>query len=555
MVEPPGRQFSFDGRTRSAQPGETVLDTLLPEGLPNLQRSPHYHRPRAPMCGIGHCTGCLVRVNGRPNVRACRYEPSSGDRVTTENAWPSRRFDVLAIFDGLFPSGIDTLHGFRRPAFATPLYHRVIRRLTGYGAPPSPTSANSLSFPPEIRTTDVLVIGAGRAGRAVASELVANGVAPLLLDRASRIEPVPGATLLPRTTVSFLPPPQPTKEAPFEVLAFTEPSRGVRVWARRVVVAVGSYDASLLFGSNDRPGVMTADGAFALTSTAGKPPFHTAVVFGAGERARGVVDRLGDHVAALVAPGAVPPDLVRACSEAGIPIYPRSLLVAANGRSRVRSVELRTRGSGATSRVECDAVVLAHRRVPNVPVLFQVGARMQWRSGPGAYYPEIDADGQTSVAGVWAAGSVSGVTRPASAPSGTRAARALMGTASPEPPPERVPSEGGNELEGYYRELLARPRTGRWVACACEDILLQELEAVTARGYRGVEVAKRYSGLGTGLCQGRYCLPDALLLLALREGRPPSEVGFITQRPPVVPTPLAAFAALDRPSPVREDAA
>ncbi len=56
-------------------------------------------------------------------------------------------------------------------------------------------------------------------------------------------------------------------------------------------------------------------------------------------------------------------------------------------------------------------------------------------------------------------------------------------------------------------------------------------------------MVKRYTGVGTGLCQGRYCLPDALLLLAQLEGRPASEVGYIRQRPPLVPTPLSALAA------------
>src|SRR5271170_1251949 len=283
MVEPPGRPFLFDGRPRTAQPGETVLDVLLRDGLPNLQRSPHYHRPRAPVCGIGQCTGCLVRVNGRPNVRACRYEPGVGDRVRTENAWPTRRLDFLAVFDVLFPSGLDTLHGFRRPAFATPLYHRVIRRLTGYGAPPSAESAAALSVPPEVRTTDVVILGAGRAGRAAAMELVAGGLTPTLLDRSAHAAAVPGATLLHPTTVSFLPPPRPSADTPFELLAFTEPTRGVLLRARRVVVAVGSYDASLLFGSNDRPGVLTGDGAFVLSASGGKPPFRAAVVFGAGD--------------------------------------------------------------------------------------------------------------------------------------------------------------------------------------------------------------------------------------------------------------------------------
>jgi sarcosine oxidase subunit beta len=73
---------------------------------------------------------------------------------------------------------------------------------------------------------------------------------------------------------------------------------------------------------------------------------------------------------------------------------------------------------------------------------------------------------------------------------------------------------------------------------------MDEVEEAHRLGYRGIEVIKRFTGAGTGLCQGRYCIPDTLLLLALLEGRAANEVGYITQRPPVVPTPLSALASL-----------
>jgi len=328
-------------------------------------------------------------------------------------------------------------------------------------------------------------------------------------------------------------------------LGYTEPARGVLVRASRVVVATGSYDASLLFESSDRPGVMTGDGALEFARSTGKPPFHRAIVFGASERARQVLETLGDHVAALVAPGEIPPEVVKDASAAGIPLYPRSLVCTVEGRSRVRGLEIRARGNGAYSQLEGDAVILAHRRLPNGQLFFQAGARMTWRAGTGAYYPVVGEDGATSIPGLWAVGSAAGTLGVASVGSGERVGSALTGGSPPMTPLERVRSEGPNELEGYYRELLRIPRSGRWIACPCEDVLLDEVEETTRHGYRGIEVVKRYSGLGTGLCQGRYCLPDALLLLSIAEGRAPSEVGYITQRPPVHPTPIAALAALD----------
>jgi len=545
MVERSAPRFWFEGRSYAARPGETVLDCLAHDGLPNLQRSPRYHRPRAPFCGIGQCTGCLVGVNGRPTVRACRHVPVDGDRVVAEHGWPSRRFDLFGAIDYLFRDGIDTLHGFRRPAFVTPLYQRVVRRLTGYGKPPTAESAAGLAAPPEIREVDIAIVGAGRSGGAAAAALVAAGCHPLLLDRRADAAPVSDAELLASTTVTFLPPRAGAGETPFEILGYTEPAKGVLVRAHRVVVATGSYDASLLFESNDRPGVMTGDGALALAQSSGRPPFQRGVVFGAGERARTMVERMGDYLTAVVAPGDIPPDLVRAASAAGVLLYPRSVVRATRGRTRVRAVEIRTRGEASSTTLESDALVLAHRRLPNGQLFFQSGVRMSWRGGTGSYYPVVGDDGATSVPGVWAIGSASGALGTASLGSGERVASALTGGSLPMAPIERVRPDGPNELEGYYRELLKGPRRGRWIACPCEDVLLGEIEAATRRGYRGIEVVKRYTGMGTGLCQGRYCLPDALLLLSIAEGRPPPEVGYTTQRPPVHPTPMAALAALD----------
>jgi len=551
MARAPERPILFDRTPLAVGPQETLLHALGRRGWPAVQRSIRYHRPRGPFCGVGYCTGCLVRVNGRPNVRACRYEPSPGDVVTTENSWPSPRFDLLGALDYLFPRGIDTLHGFRRPAWATRAYHRIVRRLAGFGA--APDGPGAPAAPPLRRTVDVAIVGAGPAGRAVAACLANAGVRPLVIDRQLHPPPVPGTDLLGRTTVTFLPPPGASGDARFALLGFEEPARGVEVRARSVVVASGGYDASLFFGGNDRPGVVTADGAFALLDANERLPFGRAVVVGGGDRVDTVLERFGDAVAAVVAPGGIEPSVVRRASDQGIPLYPRSLVLRADGRSRVRSLTLRPRGGGPRFSLPCDAVVLAHRRLPTPQLFFQAGARMEWRAGSGAYHPVLSDAAETTVPGLFAVGAAAGMLPGQDAAVGERVVARIQRGATADPAPlPRVPAEGPAELEGYYRELLLEPRSGRWVACPCEDVLISEVEEAHQRGYRGIEVIKRYTGLGTGLCQGRYCLPDALLVLSLLEERPPPEVGYITQRPPVVPTPLAAFAALTDPSAVAE---
>jgi sarcosine oxidase subunit alpha len=545
MSPPNTVPFRFRGRPEQGAPGETLVQHLARRGLPILQRSIRYHRPRAPFCGIGHCANCLVRVNGEPNVRACRYVPRPGDAIGTTNAWPSPRHDVMGLFDFLFLHGLDTYHGFRRPAWATPLFQWVIRRLAGFGPIASGTTAASLPAAPHAPIElDRLVVGAGPAGRRASERLVDGTHSVGLLDSGPIPAPPEGVALFPRATAVFLPPPSPGADRRFELIAWEEPDRGRLFRARTVVLAPGAYDASLLFTGNDRPGVLTAEGALAMVPEDRAPPFHRALLVGGGARAAEMLDRFGSHVEAVVAPGPITPEVTRRASDLSIALYPRTLLLSASGRARVRRVRLAPRGTGPDFSLSVDALLLAHRRVPNAQLLFQAGAQMEWRGTAGGFYPVLDGGGQTTVPGLFAAGEAAGFTDGVAAEaSGLATADAIRGRAV-SAPLVRGP-DAPHELEGYYRELLGRPSgLAKQVVCACEDVLLGELRRSVEQGYRGLEVVKRYTGVGTGLCQGRYCLPDALLVLSVLEGRRPADVGYVRQRPPVVPTPLSALAEL-----------
>ncbi len=531
--------------------GDEARPPPRPPGLPIGQRSIRYHRPRAPFCGIGYCTNCLVRTEARLNIRACREGyPVDGVRPTS-HAWPSPRWDLFAVFDGLFPHGIDTLRGFRRPAILVRAYQRVVRRLAGYDTPPAAT-ARAPAPPTQRRACEVLVIGQGTAGRAVADELRRRGVDPVMtVDRDRRRSEGAASPDLGRATAVFLPPPDPAQPHPLRCYVARDAGGLVEIASRRVVVATGGYDASLLFAGNDRPGVVTADGAVSLAS-AGFSPFSHAIVFGDGPRARDVLARFPREIAAIVAPNEIGPDLVAIAADRGIPLYPRSLLVRAEGRRGVRRVALRARGGGPLMTLEADGVVLAHRRIPHPQLFFQCGARMRWDPRPAAYRPVTDPTGATTVPGVYAVGFARESAVPSDAEGGARRTAEAIAAGAPPPGPEPLapaePLDPPHPLLGYYRELLAElGGREKWIACPCEDVLLSEIVEANERGYRGIEVVKRYTGLGTGLCQGRYCLPDALLILSILEGRPPSRVGYITQRPPVVPTRLADLAGIPGP--------
>lgn len=544
MDRAPAPRFRFGRSERPLRPGETVLAALSRGRWPSLARSVRYHRPRGPFCGVGDCTGCLVRVNGVPNVRACRRPVAEGDVVRSENSWPSPRFDLFGALDVLLPHGVDTVHGLRWPAWAAPLYQRVGRRLAGFGRAPDRTAGMRLGSSGS-RDADVVVVGAGSAGRAVVAALARRGVRPVVLERrrdggagTDGTAPWTGAEVLRGVTASVMPPPGPEDGRRLVLTGFDEGGGGIVVRGRTVVLATGGYDAGLLFEGSDRPGVVTADLALSGLDV----PFEDAVVVGGGARAREVVEHLERNVRAVIAWGDISSELARSAVDRDIPLYPHSRVVRAVGRGHVRAVQLARRDGGGVFRLTCRTIVLAHRRLPNAQLAFQVGAARRWYDVPGAYYPEVDAVGRTVVPGVFTVGSAA-LPPGRAGPSAEEVAAAILEPPGP-PTPSAVPPGPPGEVVPYYRELLREPRRGKWVLCPCEDVLLEELERAVARGYRGLEVGMRYTGVGTGLCQGRYCLPEAIAVLAVLEGRPPSEVGHVTQRPPLVPTPLGALAAV-----------
>jgi len=83
---------------------------------------------------------------------------------------------------------------------------------------------------------------------------------------------------------------------------------------------------------------------------------------------------------------------------------------------------------------------------------------------------------------------------------------------------------------------------GKIVLCRCEDVTLADLEHCVSRGYRDIEEVKRYTGFGTGPCQGKECLAVVATQLARITGDAPSVIRPFTSRPPLAPTPLRLLA-------------
>ncbi len=83
------------------------------------------------------------------------------------------------------------------------------------------------------------------------------------------------------------------------------------------------------------------------------------------------------------------------------------------------------------------------------------------------------------------------------------------------------------------------------ILCQCEDVTEADLREAVAHGYRDIESTKRYTGFGTGFCQGKSCVAPIAQWLHQHAGVSAEQLAPFTPRPPLQPTELGLYAGLD----------
>ena len=476
---------TFDGHAVPARAGESVATALLAAGRLVVSRSAKYHRPRGPFCLAGSCESCLVRVDGEPNRRACRTPCRDGLRVETQNAWPDAAHDLLGVIDPLTPGGLDVHHLLTRPLPVNRALVAFTRRLAGFGRMPEVASPRGPA--PSVESFDALVLGAGPAGLAAAEVIAAAGRRVLLVDR----DPVPGGRLR-----AGLDPDAATATWPAEVLRTVsagggetalstgatglwrdggspvcllvgeDPPRTRLVRAPRIVVCTGGSARPPTFPGNDLPGIHSGRALALALAEHGAFPGSRVAVLGAGPEASALTARFSAAGLDAIQVGE-PVDLAR-------------------GRGRVRSLRL---ASGDT--LACDAVAQGEPPMPAPDLLRALGVGVDWSAASEAFEPRVATDGTTC-----------------------------------DPRPVRRGRGGAPGLRRRGRSPGAaapgRPPVGKTILCACEDVTLSEVRRAFALGHRDLESVKRYTGFGTGPCQGKSCL-NAVVRELLRLGATPAE--------------------------------
>ncbi len=91
-------------------------------------------------------------------------------------------------------------------------------------------------------------------------------------------------------------------------------------------------------------------------------------------------------------------------------------------------------------------------------------------------------------------------------------------------------------------------RPARVFICRCEDVTRGEIDHAIELGLTRIEEIKRYTGLGTGPCQGRECMAPLTQILIARNLLKPCDAAPFTARPPLEPVTFGVLASTPDPA-------
>jgi sarcosine oxidase subunit alpha len=569
-------RFSFDGKSLQGLAGDTLASALLASGERLVARSFKYHRPRGVMsAGLEEASALVTIGSGAratPNTLATTEELVDGLEAHSQHRWPSLQFDLGAVnqlFARLFSAGFyyKTFMGPGKSPRSWLFYEHFIRRAAGLGTAsraPDPDHYESCEA-----FCDVLIVGSGPAGLEAARVAADAGLDVILAERDFRLggalphethpiegEPprawieqrekllsaAPNVRVLRRTSAVGL--------YDHGVAGLAErlaPHAGARerfwiVRAKRIVIAAGAMERPLIFGGNDRPGVMLA-GAMRAYANRWAVAAGSSVVIATNNDSAYVAacDLAGAGVSTMLLDcrDEVSGELANDCKTAGVELRLSRMPLHAFGRFGVRAVEIGTADGGGIETIRCDTLGMSGGWSPTQHLLSQRGVKPVWNDTLAAFLPgearePIRCAG--AAAGIWRAEDCARSGRAA----GAEAARALGSSA----PAEEFPAPGGWETP--IRAWSFGAIKGKAFIDLQNDVTLSDVRQACTEGYDAPELLKRYTTLGMATDQGRTAAVNALAVIADGRGKPLGEIGTTTFRPPFAPVSIGALAGVER---------
>ena len=423
-------KFQFEGRKVEGFKNEPLAMSLLANGVEVFGRSIKYHRPRGPSCLQGHCSSCMVRVDGVPNVRSCETTTRSGMVVDRQIGWPSSGRDLFRMVDWAYGKRMDHHGMFTASSLLNRMAMAFIRKLAGFGRPATadPRPANTLIE----KNVEVVVVGAGAAGLQAAKVLGEAGHQVVLLERTSllggrlldmscRIDDKRTWGLKKKITQEIEAQDGIEIHTDTPVMAVYQGDDGLEVMAtgahetfllkpQRLLLANGGYGQLPLFANNDLPGILSLRAADKMMGGWGVIPAEPVVVAGESLQAQQLAIDLaeaGVKVAALICDKPAE-TLAEAFEAMSLSVISGHRILQARGVRVLDRIELAKPGQDVADLIiDCGLLAAEAPESPAYELGHHAGCRVDFRSATGHTLVCNDR-GQTSDGQIFAAGHCAG---------------------------------------------------------------------------------------------------------------------------------------------------
>jgi sarcosine oxidase subunit alpha len=575
--------FKFNGKIYYGFKGDTLASALIANDIHLVGRSFKYHRPRGIMSAGSEEPNAIVQVNANtaytePNVRATEIEIYEGLETSSQNCWPSVKFDIGGINNFLspfLPAGF-YYKTFMWPASFWEKYEHFIRHSAGLGK--SPKVADPDIYDHKYIHCDVLVIGAGISGIMAAKIAAKNNLKTLLLDEKaeiggttiyqnsdkfkiddnissdwlnneiSELKKLDNLEIKTRTSVAayhgynYLL----ARENLTDHLNKNEKQNKIRqrllkIRAKKVIVATGSLERPLIFDNNDRPGIMLSSaikkyadyygvicGKKNIFFTNNDSAYESAIsLFKKGIKVQAIIDIREKSKSSII----------KQVEDLGIKIYWSHTVVNTHGYKKLKQISIMQLSSndqsvvGSKTNIDCDCLGVAGGWTPAVHLFTQSGGKLKFRDEDQVFIPNKYPSKQISI------GSCNG---------DFELDKIIKNTSDSLKNFLEIDKTDFDNLsvitskEANKKNIWLLPTdkiTGKTKSFVDyqNDATANDIKLALREGFRSIEHVKRYTTTGMGTDQGKLGNMHALGIIADTTGVKMGEVGTTTFRPPYTP--------------------
>ena len=577
--------FKFNGKKYFGYEGDTLASALLANGIHLVGRSFKYHRPRGFVgAGVDEPNAHVQLYNGaktEPNAMATSVELVEGLVATSQNCWPSVSFDFGAInnlLNKFFPAGFYYKTFMWPKNFWYKIYEPVIRKAAGLGV--APLKPDPDRYEHKFEYCDVLVAGSGPAGLASALAAAKNGARVILAEdkprfggslltdevtignkkgkdwadeTISQLKTMSNVIIKNRSQVfgyydhNMMVMLERTKDHIENPTEFTPRQRLWYIRAKEVIVSTGSIERPLVFGNNDRPGIMLASAAKEYMKVYGVLVGKKPIIFTNNDSAYdAAIEFKRNGIDPLVVD-------VRTNSESSVVKEAKNLninikfshgVVNTKGYLRVNSATIGKLSSDKSDyenleNVSCDCICVSGNWTPTVHLSSQSGNKLKFDNKIDAFIPNQSRQNESAI------GSANGsFTLKKSLDDGFNKGYELSNKITGKNEKSKIPTSNERNYAQHDKFwCMPLPKNKHYKRCVDfqNDVYVSDIELAVREGFRSIEHVKRYTTLGMATDQGKTSNLNGLQLVSNIENKIVPEVGHTTFRPPYTPVAIGAI--------------